>query len=129
MWEPDRIFFRALERLISSIKTQNKNCVIVLGATLPAGGDKRVMVRTFGFRNDKLAARCTGNPRLEHARPGKALLCAKGPIHEYFDEFGNINEFGGDVITRALEQKIYSAKLFQRVDELTRGPQLMDRKE
>ena len=121
VWQPDRVFFAGLEKVISCIKTQNSSCIIVLGVSLPAVRDSRAMVCTFGFWNDKLAVRCACDPRLEHARPGKALLCAKGPIHEYFDELGNINEYSGDVIARALERKIYSAKLFQRVTELVEG--------
>ena len=44
-----------------------------------------------------------GNPRLEHAGPGKHLLGNRGLIEEYFDQYGNINDFGCDVIARALE--------------------------
>ena len=61
------------------------------------------MIRSFTFRNDNIAARCAGNPRLEHARPGKHLLGNRGSIEEYFDQYGNINDFSCDVIARALE--------------------------
>ena len=117
-WQPDKVFFKGLEKFIEVVKNRNDHCVIVLGVTLPSVDDTRPMIRTFGFCNDKIVARCAGNLRLEHARPGRALLGPHGPIKEYFDELGNINEYGGDVISRALERKIYSAKLFQRVEEL-----------
>ena len=76
------------------------------------------MVNAFTFRNNKLASRCGGIPNLEHARLGRHLLGPRGPIPAYFDDLGNINELGANVITRALERKIYSAQLFQRYDEL-----------
>ena len=100
--------------MIRVIDNQNEKCIIVLGAMLPGVKDTRPMINTFAFRNDKLATRCPGDVRLEHARPGKHLLGSKGPIMEYYDEFGNLNEFGGDVIARALERQIFSAKIFQK---------------
>ena len=114
VWETDRRYFDGVEQVIKVIHTQNDNCIIVLGATLPSTLDSKPMVRSFTFRNDKLAARCTAEEFLEHARPGKHLLGNRGPIDAYYDGDGNINDLGGDVIARALERKIYSAKLLQR---------------
>ena len=79
------------------------------------------MISLFTFRNDKLAARCTAEDRLEHARPGKHLLSSRGPVEAYYDGVGNINELGGDVIARALEHKIFSARLMQRWEGLNMG--------
>ena len=76
------------------------------------------MINTFSFRNNKIAGRCAVEDRLEHARPRCHLLGAHGPIPDYFDETGDINEMGCDVIARALEHKIFSARLFQRHREM-----------
>ena len=119
IWESDKRFFQGVEDVVKAIDSQNDKCIIVLGAMLPGLRDSRPMINTFTFRNDKLAARCIGNVRLEHARPGRHLIGPKGPIPEYYDGFGNINELRGDVIARALERKIYSAKLFNKYEELT----------
>ena len=114
VWETDSRFFRGVEATIREVKNQNERAILVLGATLPSTGDTRPMVRSFTFRNDKLAARCTADPRLEHARPGKHLLGPRGPVEDYYDGDGNINELGSDVIARMLERKLFSARLFQR---------------
>ena len=76
------------------LKNQNEFAIIILGASLPLPGDSRLMINSFGFRNDKIAGRCGVEARLEHARLGKHLLGPRGPIPDYFDEYGNINELG-----------------------------------
>ena len=114
VWDTDRKFFEAVDKVVKEIYNQNEKAIIVLGASLPLIADSKTMVNTFVFRNDKFAAR---SPRLEHARPGKQLLGQGGPIADYYDEYGNLNELGSDVISRALERKIFSAKIFQRAEE------------
>ena len=117
VWEPDRQFLNGVDDVIRAIKNQNDHCVIMLGASLPSSSNTRAMINTLRYRNDKLAARCIHDPRLEHTQPGKSLLGSHGPLPDYFDDFGNINKFGGDGITRALERKIFGTKLFQRVED------------
>ena len=116
VWETDKVFFEAVNKMLYELKNQNAKAIVVLGASLPSVLDSKAMVNTFIFRNDKLAARCSENPRWEHARPGKHLLGKGGPIEEYYDEYGNLNELGSDVVSRALERKISSAKLMERYD-------------
>ena len=114
----DKNFFEGVESVLEIIQSQNNTALVVLGATLPSSLDTRPMINTYSFRNDKIAGRCALEDHLEHARPGHHLLGSQGPIPDYFDETGDINELGGDVITRALECKIYSTRLFQRHQEL-----------
>ena len=121
VWDTDKRFFAGVEAVIDILKNQNEFVLIMLGVSLPSPGDSRPMINSFGFRNDKIAGRCGVEARLEHVRPGKHLLGPRGPIPDYFDDYSNINELGGDVITRALERKIFSAKLFSKYDELRSG--------
>ena len=113
IWDTDRQYFQGVEEVIRVIQNQNGCCILVLGATLPLTEASRPMVQSFTFRNDKLATRCTRETRLEHARPGKHLLGPHGLIEAYYDGDGNINDLGGDVIAKALERKIFSARLMQ----------------
>ena len=114
----DKKYFEGVEQALEAIYNQNEKCIVMLGAILPSTLDNKPMVSFFTFRNDKLAARCTLEDWLEHARPGKHLLGVWGPIDAYFDGDGNINDLGGDAIARALERKIYSARLLQRWETL-----------
>ena len=118
VWDTDHRYFKGVESIIRAVKNQNKKAVLMLGATLPSTADSCPMVNSFTFRNDKLAARCNKDPLLEHANPGKHLLGPRGPVEAYYDGDGNINELGGDVIAMALEQKIFSTRLFQRCEGL-----------
>ena len=118
VWETDKVFFEAVNKVLYELKNQNAKAIVVLGASLPSVLDSKAMVNMFIFRNDKLAARCSDNPRWEHARPGKQLLGKGGPIEEYYDEYGNLNELGSNVVSRALERKICSAKLLDRYDSV-----------
>ena len=117
IWDRDRDFFKDVEICLSMLRTQNTNLMVVLGAMLPAAGDSRAMVNTIVFRNNKLASRCITDPRLEFARPGRQLLQPGGPIPDYFEEEGKLNEAGLDVVRRALESKIHSAKLLKRFEQ------------
>ena len=119
VWDTDRHFFESVNSAIEVVQTQNDKCIIMLGASLPSSKDTQAMISTFTFRNDKLAGRCASNSRLEHARPGKHLLGLWGAMEEYFDDYGNVNEFGCDVIARALERKIFSTKLLERFHKLS----------
>ena len=114
----DKGFFDSINQVLQAIHTLNENCIIMLGALLPSSMHTHAMISMFTFCNDKLARHCTSNPRLEHARPGKHLLGPRGPMDEYFDGQGNVNEFGCDVIAGALERKIYSTKLVDHFREL-----------
>ena len=118
-WESDRNYFRGHEDCIMEIEKQDGKILIILGASLPSVTDTRPMVSTFVFRNDRMAIHCGGGaPNLEHARPGKNLLVAGGPIEEYYDEHGNLNESGLDVIARAIQHKLESSRLVLKVKNL-----------
>ena len=116
VWDTDKRFLTGVDDIIKAVQNQDDRVIIILGATLPSPGDTKPMIGSFSFRNDKLVAKCNGEWCLEHACPGHHLLGPRGPIPDYFDEYGNVNKLGGDVIARALERKIFSAKLFQKYD-------------
>ena len=73
------------------------------------------MINSFIFQNDRLASFCAVDQDLEFARPGRLLLKKGGPIPEYFDEYGNINESGLDVVRRALEHKLKCSETLKKV--------------
>ena len=114
MQDTDRQFLNGVERVITLVQCQNELAIVVLAATLPSTLDTIPMINSFTFRNDKLATICHGSDRLEHARPGKHLLGPRRPVRVYYDDYGNINELGCDVVARALERKLFSARLLQK---------------
>ena len=118
VWDTDKNYFSARENCLMEIEKQDDKILIILGASLPSINDSRPMVGTFVFRNDKMAVRCGRANNLEHARPGKNLLTAGGPIPDYFDEYGNLNESGLDVIGRAIEHKLDSLKVLLKIQNL-----------
>ena len=111
--ETDKNFFEGVESVLEVVQSQNSSALIVLCATLPSNCDTHPMINTFSFRNNKIAGRCTVED----------LLGAHGPIPDYFDETGDINKMGCDVMARAQERKIFSARLFQRHREMRASQQ------
>ena len=87
----------------------------MLGAMLPSVGDTKPMVNSIVFHNNRFANLFLTSDQLEFARPGKQLLQPGGPIPEYYDERGNLNEGGVDVVRRAIEAKLLAVRSLRNV--------------
>ena len=107
VWDGDNTFFKNVDDMVQVAQSQNPDLVVVLAAILPGVSDTWSMINAFTFRNEKLAFKCTGSSKLHFARPGKNLLASPGgPIADYYNEFGDINQRGQDVVRRAIERKL-----------------------
>ena len=110
-------FFTAcLDEVIRVLRKKNSSALLLLGAVIPSMRDDHRMVREFVTRNAIIQGRCMGKERrtMEYTIPGRVLLTRGGPIPEFFNSQGRLNDKGCERFTQAVYDKFESVDLHTR---------------
>ena len=122
LWDNEREYRMAVANCLTKIRRKNEEVIVILNAPLPIPNDTRKNIKTFGLRNNYLALLTDESIKLEFLKPGRALICARGPSMAFYEDNGNLNAAGLQLVKNGIESTFRRGHLRRKFQDQCTGP-------
>ena len=115
LWVNMKEFNQKVAMCLQAIQAKNTQALVVVTVTLPSRFDDYKVPGRVSMRNNYLALLVEEARGVEFAKPGKALICFGKVSLVFFDDFGNLNRAGLELVRHGLESKFRCGQLCSKL--------------